>query len=334
MKKIRDAKSIIIVLIYAGVNIFILGLGLTLKPESDKIQNTVKSLAPEFTEVSQLEYFHLKNSIPQMSVSAKTMRSEGEKFADFESPRGVYNYQKKNKTIKYSAEEGTYQKKNEKLSLTGNVELSSEEAHYTAMYMEYYLNKDLVIANRKVSFEGEDPKTRDNMIIRSDTMRANPEAQLSHFKGNVDGEFQRKKKYEGKTYFSSSELILDGNKSHANLNENVRIKRNSYDITAGKADIYLENYNKSLKYFVLNDDVKVKEKVQTKDGPLERRAFAERLEGFAMEQKMILSGAPKIEMGKDVIKGYRITIRENADLVEVDDAMSDMEVKRKKARKD
>jgi hypothetical protein len=35
-----------------------------------------------------------------------------------------------------------------------------------------------------------------------------------------------------------------------------------------------------------------------------------------------------------VIKGYRITIRENADLVEVDDAMSDVQVKRKEKLKE
>jgi lipopolysaccharide export system protein LptA len=64
----------------------------------------------------------------------------------------------------------------------------------------------------------------------------------------------------------------------------------------------------------------------------ERKAFAERLEGFGREQKMVLSGAPRVEMGKDVIKGYRITIRENVDLVEVDDAMSDVQVKKKKLK--
>jgi hypothetical protein len=47
---------------------------------------------------------------------------------------------------------------------------------------------------------------------------------------------------------------------------------------------------------------------------------------------MVLSGAPRVEMGTDVIKGYRITIRENVDLIEVDDAMSDVQVKRKKLK--
>jgi lipopolysaccharide export system protein LptA len=65
-------------------------------------------------------------------------------------------------------------------------------------------------------------------------------------------------------------------------------------------------------------------------GVIERKAFAERLEGFGREEKMILSGAPRVEQGNDVIKGYRITVRENTDLIEVDDAMSDVQMKKKK----
>ena len=49
---------------------------------------------------------------------------------------------------------------------------------------------------------------------------------------------------------------------------------------------------------------------------------------------MMLSGAPRVEQGADVIKGYRITIRENVDLIEVDDAMSDGQVKREKKLKE
>jgi lipopolysaccharide export system protein LptA len=65
-----------------------------------------------------------------------------------------------------------------------------------------------------------------------------------------------------------------------------------------------------------------------------RRAYSERLEGFGQEQKMVLSGAPRVEQGSDVIKGYRITIRQNIDLIEVDDSMSDMQIKKSKQTKE
>jgi lipopolysaccharide export system protein LptA len=327
---VRNPRSIIVILIYFAFNLLVIGLSLQMKGLPMDVEKVVKGLAPEFTEILQLQYFHLRDALPQMSLSATSMRSQGEDFAEFESPRGVYNYKEKKKTIRYTASGAVYKKKKEVLTLTGDVKLDSDEAQYSADKVKYFFKKDLIIGKGNVRFEGEDLKSRDHVVIHSENMRANPEAQISRFKGNVQGSMERKKKYEGKTIFSSQELLLDGAKSLANLVGNVQMKRQNYDITAGKADMYLENFNKSLKYFVLNDDVKVTEKLQTNEGLQERKAFAERLEGFGREQKMVLSGAPRVEMGKDVIKGYRITIRENVDLVEVDDALSDMQLKKKK----
>ena len=332
MMKFRDPKSIIIIAIYFVSNSFIIYSGLRPNEDEVEVKKVAKSLAPEFTKISGLEYFHLKNYLPQMYLSAQEMRSQGEEMAEFEYPRGVYSYQQKNKTIKYSADQAIYKKQKEILNLDGDVQISSEDSNYSADHLKYFFKKDLIIGKGNVKFDGVDLKSNDHVMIQSDSMRANPEAKLSRFKGNVQGSMERQKKYEGKLTFASQEMQLDGNNSYAHLEGNVRMKRDTYDITAGKADMYMENFNKSLKYFILNDDVKVSEKLQTTEGVKERRAFAERLEGFGRDQKMVLSGAPRVEMGTDVIKGYRITIRENVDLIEVDDAMSDVQVKRKKLK--
>lgn len=330
--KIRNPKSIIIISLYLVANALIVISSMRMKPGAAEAMNAAKSVAPEFTEIEQLDYFHLKEGIPQMSLSAEKMRSQGEEMAEFVTPRGVYNYQQKNKTIKYSAETGLYRKAKDILTLEGKVELASVEANYYANKIKYFFKKDLIIGTGDVKFEGDDLKSKDHVVIYSDSMRANPNSQVTKFKGGVNGSMARKKKYEGKMTFSSQELLFQGVDSLAQLSGDVHMKRDTYDITAGKADVYLENFNKSLKYFVLNDDVKVTEKLTTPEGVQERKAFAERLEGFGREQKMVLSGAPRVEMGKDVIKGYRITIRENVDLIEVDDAMSDVQVKKKKLK--
>jgi lipopolysaccharide export system protein LptA len=329
---LRDSRSIIIILIYFILNALILVVSFTQRLEEFKNAGAAKSLAPEYTTIKQLDYFHIKEGIPSMSLAASYMKSQGEEIAEFISPQGIYNFRDKNRVIKYSAETGLYKKKKELLNLIGSVKVLSDEAQYSADKLRYFFKKDLMIGSGNVRFEGEDPKSKDHLVINAQSMRANPEAQFSRFKGNVKGSMERKKKYEGKMTFSSHELQLDGAKSLAHLEGDVWMHRESYNITAGKADMYLENYNKSLKYFVLNDDVKVTEKVQTPEGVQTREAFAERLEGFGREQKMVLSGAPRVEMGKDVIKGYRITIRENVDLIEVDDAMSDVQVKKKEVK--
>jgi lipopolysaccharide export system protein LptA len=330
--KLRNPRSIIIILFYLGVNVFIITAALQLKSDEAKKTQVAASLAPEFTEIENLDYFHLKAGVPQMSLSAIKMRSQGEELAEFDEPRGVYNYQQKNQTIRYQAEFGNYKKAKDLLVLERNVRVVSDEAEYLAARVKYFFKKDLIVGSGGVTFKGQDLKSKDELEINAETMRANPQNQFSRFKGNVQGSMQRKKKYEGKTTFSSQQLELKGLESLAHLEGDVKMNRQSYVITAGKADIYLENYNKSLKYFVLNDDVKVTETLKTPEGITQRKAYAERLEGFGREQKMVLSGAPKVEHGSDVVKGYRITIRENMDLIEVDDAMSDVQVKREKDR--
>jgi lipopolysaccharide transport protein LptA len=260
------------------------------------------------------------------------MRSQGEELAEFDMPRGIYNYLAKNKTIRYQAQEGVYKKAKDLLTLDGEVKIRSEEADYEATKVKYYFKKDLILGSGGVTFKGVDLKSKDTLEIKADSMRAHPQSQDSIFKGNVNGHFSRKKKYEGKMSFSSQELKMEGLKSLAHLEGDVKMKRSAYLITAGKADIHLENYNKSLKYFVLNDDVKMTETLKTPEGTTQRKAYAERLEGFGREEKMVLSGAPRVEQGQDVLKGYRIILREKIDLVEVDDAMTDVQVKREKKK--
>lgn len=330
--KFRDPKSIIIILVYLSVNIFIVMASFRQEDEVSNAGNANKSMAPEYTIIENLDYFHLKGGVPQLSLAADKMVSLGEEQAEFDFPKGVYNYQAKNKTLKYIADFGIYKKDKEVLTLEGKVGVTSDEAQYFANKIKYYLKKDLILGSGDVKFMGDDLKTRDHLVITSSNMRANPEAQFSKFTGNVKGTLQRKKKYEGQLNFASQEMQLEGDKSLAHLEGDVMMKREGYLITAGKADMYLENFNKSLKYFVLNDDVKVTETVNSPQGVTQRKAFSERLEGFGREEKMILSGAPRVEMGKDVIKGYRITIRQDIDLVEVDDAMSDVQMKKQEKK--
>jgi lipopolysaccharide export system protein LptA len=328
--KIRHPSSIAIIFFYLLANGLVIRFALQMKDQEVKQSGTAAALAPEFTEIEDLEYFHLRESVPQLSVIASRMQSQGEELADFFSPRGKYNYPKKDQVLNYQADLGLYNKNKDVLELKQNALVTSDEGDYRADKVRYLFKKDLIIGSGNVAFKGEDPKTKDQLEIYSDKMRAYPQKKLVKFNGQVHGSIQRFKKYEGKTNFSSNSMQLEGEKSLAHLEGDVKMLRQDYTITARKADIYLENYNKSLKYFVLNDDVKVTEKIQTPSGESYRRAFSERLEGFGVEQKMILSGAPRVEHGDDVVKGYRITIREKMDLIEVDDAMSDVKVKRDK----
>ena len=328
--KIRNPRSIIIIVGYVIFNLFILFNAFRQERLEQSQVITPGAMAPEFTEVQNLNYFHLKEGAPQLSLQAESMRSQGEERAEFTKPLGVYEQFQNNKTLNYQANAGIYSKDKSLLIMSGDVNLKTSESNYQAQKIKYYFNKDLLYGSGGVIFDGMDLKTKDQLHINAESMKANPQNQFALFKGEVQGSIERKKKYEGKMTFSSQQLQVEGLKSHVQLEGDVKMKRDSFLITAGKGDLFLENYNKSLKYFVFNDDVKISEKLTANTGPIERKAYAERLEGFGNDGRMVLSGAPRVEQGKDVVKGYRITLRENMEFIEVDDAMSDMQIKKTK----
>lgn len=72
--------------------------------------------------------------------------------------------------------------------------------------------------------------------------------------------------------------------------------------------------------------MKVVEKVLLGRDLIERRAFAERLEGFMSENLVVLTGYPKVFQQQDVIKGNRIILRENNEVVEVEDANTNFRI--------
>ncbi len=333
MMIIRNPRSTIIILSYVAANLLVITFAWNSRSSMETLSEKSGSVAPEYTLIENLEYFHVKDGLPQMSLSATKMKSQGQDSAEFDSPVGIYNQHARNTTVKYQANTGEYRKVKDSLILEGDVKATSDEGNYEAKRVRYSFKKDLIQATGNVKFTGLDVKTGDQLKINSDRMKARPKLKQSEFIGSVQGVLNRKRQYEGSMNFTSKMMTLDGFQSLAHLEGDVYMKRDNYRITAGKADIYLENFNKSLKYFVLNDDVKMTETLNNpQTGLTERKAFAERLEGFGREEKMVLSGAPRVEQGTDVIKGYRITVRENTDLIEVDDAMSDVQVKKKKLK--
>ncbi|OFZ68803.1 MAG: hypothetical protein A2451_14970 [Bdellovibrionales bacterium RIFOXYC2_FULL_39_8] len=113
-----------------------------------------------------------------------------------------------------------------------------------------------------------------------------------------------------------------------NLDGDVYLKKQEVEAWGRRGEIFLENYNKKLKYFVLYDDIKLEETLTVgKDTLLTRKAFGEKLEGIMSEGLLFLTGYPRVFQGKDVIKGNRIILRQNNQIVEVDDANTNFHVK-------
>ena len=157
---------------------------------------------------------------------------------------------------------------------------------------------------------------------------------LTDMYGGVTGQIVRRRRYEGRLNFNSNKLSLNRNESKLTLDKDVKIHRNNYHLAAGRGEILLENFNKKLKYYTLYDDVKLIELVKLSTGEKQtRRAYAEKLEAFQAKGEVILTGAPRVEQGNDVIKGYQIVLRENVELVEIDDSQTSFSLKKKRNKK-
>jgi lipopolysaccharide export system protein LptA len=195
--------------------------------------------------------------------------------------------------------------------------------------MTYNGQTDIFEAKGRVFSKFLDLRTRDQIKLKSAYLKSYVAKKLVVLTGNVRGDIKRRKRYEGGLKFSAEKVVFNSLNSQLNLDSNVKIRRNKFYLRSGSAEIFLENYNKKLKYYVLYDDVKLEERLVLDNGKSQlRKAFAEKLEGILSSGEIILTGAPRVEQANDVIKGYQITLRENIELIEVDDAQSSFRLKK------
>jgi LPS export ABC transporter protein LptC len=296
-----------------------------LKNESSKKQSTYDQES-YFEDAS---FYRVQKGAPvlhldstEMTINSLTERSL------FAKPRGVA-YSKNGQPIHYEADEGYLIQKENKVYFNNKVIFKLNKSKLKADNVVYYMAKDEVISKGNVYTESittpkKKKKASQRIRVWSDEAYSWPSKNKSNYVGNVHGTVKRTKVYEESIKFKSDKLNVDMNTLKIDLLDNVQIKKQLLTADSLRGEIFLENYNKKLKYFVLYDDVKVVEKVELeKDGRVSsfvRRAFGEKLEGIMSDSKIIITGYPKVFQQKDVITGNKIVLRENNEVVEVDDA--------------
>lgn len=283
----------------------------------------------EISTFKGVHYFRSVDLKPNFELRSTKLKITNNDLLDFEKPTGILVGTSKN--INYSANLGHMYQKSKQLKLSGEVHLSDEKSDYVSDYLRYDGEKKIVYADGNVSSQMVDEKTLDIIKVKSDKLVSHLKTENVHLSGKVNGRIIRKRRYESGLKFKSEIANLNSLESRLDLLKSVKIRRDNYYLRAERAEIFLENYNKKLKYYVLYDDVKLEEKLRLKSGKRQtRKAYSEKLEGHLRSGKVVLTGAPRVEQGSDTIKGYQITLRENVELVEVDDAQSSFSLKKDK----
>lgn len=324
-----NKRSIIIVSIFILITLAVLAASINVKRKSQARNELKGNSKVEESQFNGLSYFVLDDGKKDISLDATNLKILNNEDLFFTSPVGVI-FEDKDK-VNYKAKKGSYIGSTKELKLAGEVDVETTMAGHKSKKLYYNGVKKYLEASGEVKSRYMDKKTKDNIYVDSNYVNSWVNDKRTLFLGDVKGRVKRRRVYEESFKFAANRVELNQLKSLVSLSENVSLDRANYLLKAEKAEIFLENFNKKLKYYVLYDDIKLEEKLNMPDGTVQiRRAFSEKLEGYMSEAKVVLSGAPRVEQGDDLIKGYQITLRENVELVEVDDSQSSFDLNKDK----
>lgn len=296
---------------------------------SSALKNQAEDDSQSYDEESYFQtvsFYRVKDEKPVLHLDAKelSMNSASGKSL-FTEPRGV-GFTNNGEPIQYQAKKGFLFRQENQIIFEDEVQFNMETSTLTADKTIYFMEKDEIVSdgNVKTTSISVDGNSKEDIQVWSNSAVTWPSKDRSRYRGDVRGLIKRKRVYEENIRFKAQQVDVNMVTLQIDLLEDVHLEKQQLKADSHRGEIFLENYNKKLKYFVLYDDVKVVEKVKLeKEGRVssfERRAFGEKLEGMMSESKVILTGYPKVFQQNDVITGNKIVLRENNEVVEVDDA--------------
>lgn len=302
---------------------------------SKEMDEAVKKDEMDESYFKIIDYYLVDKAKPflQLEASDLTLSKQNSQVIAF-NPNGViYKTDEKGNAeepIYFTSKNSRILTTNKELYLKDDVEVKSGNANLKANKVTIYNGGKHLEADGFVRTQNVDDKTRDQILINSDFAIYRPKEQFFEYQKHVKGTVQRSRKYEESVSFTTDLLTLSALQNTVEMKGNVTFKKGDLDASSNQGTVFLENYNKKLKYYSLSDDVKLQETLLINGKNVVRKAFAEKLEGLISEKKIILTGLPKVFQEKDVIRGNRITIRENIETVEVDDANTNITLEREK----
>ncbi|MGZ3787014.1 MAG: LptA/OstA family protein [Bacteriovorax sp.] len=291
------------------------------------------------TYFKNVTYFSVENSRPFLQLDSKelSISSIDGVVIGFDPNGVVYRYDtngKEQEPIFFQSKNSRALLKKKELFLDKDVEIKMNNTKLTADKVSILSKGDILYAYNNVKTLSNVEKTNDQIMVDADTAIYRPKEQFFEYRSRVSGVIKRKRLYEESISFKTDLLTLSAPNSLAKMTGNVSIKKENLEAFAHRGEVFLENYNKRLKYYALYDDVRLQETLVQNGWPLMRKAFSEKLEGLISDKKIILTGLPKVFQEKDVIKGNRIIIRENVETVEVDDAYTNIILEKEKETKE
>ncbi len=290
--------------------------------------------SPEDSYFKEVWHFKMLNGLPLFQMQSKELVID-EEYTLFDAYllKGFYYSNQNEDPIVFQSDKARAFTEESKLKLHDNVFVSTGRHEFKSNELmifdngKFFNGKGNIQTKSIITGAANIEADTSTVLVKAHQINYSMPSDSVEYIGAVSGRVDRVKKYEESLIFKTDKMSMDGKLGLINLVGNVNLTKSNYELWSNQGEIILENYNKRLKYYTLSDDVRMREVSLAKEKPFERKAFAEKLEGWMNERKVVLTGFPKVIQDKDIIKGNRIILRENSESVEIDDANSSMILK-------
>ena len=229
--------------------------------------------------------------------------------------------------LHYQALRGVLPKGNRFVKLTDDVNFQLGFHEMSGDVFIYRTNSQKLYGRGNIELNSKDQK--DRIELKSNELNYYLNNNYFSLKGDITGKVKKPRAYQVPIYLESQKLSYSAAESFIAFEEDVLVEMGPRSMKALKGNIFLDNYSKNLKYYVLHDDIEYVESFLNEQGEqVQRKAYSQKLEGFVRGNKVILSGAPEVRQEKNIIRGYQITVFGDSELLEVDESRANFKVEK------
>jgi lipopolysaccharide export system protein LptA len=314
-------KSTLVILAYLLLGIVLFVYSVTRTGEISLKETDKDAFDQQNGLLEQVQIFTTLKEKPHWKLKTQRVESFKQQEFHFADP-DIYVYQD-NDTFHVTSKWARYLWNKSRLEMKGDVSFESKMGWHKSQKARLALEGKRAFLSGEVKGKYRSLKNRQKMEISAGRAYLDFHQRRYRYRDEVAGELIPAARYLSSMKFTAGEINFIYDDGYILASQNVSFSRGLTDSYAKKGEFFLQNTNNKLKYYVLSDDVRLIERVSSKaNAKVYRKAFAEKMEGYLNERRVVLTGAPRVLQGRDEIKGYRITLREDVDLLEVDDSAS------------
>ena len=291
--------------------------------------NAPSAQGPRMSTLHGVDYFVL-NSLgnAQFFLQTKELKWDLANEAAQAMPAAGQIFQVVDDPISFSAVRLDWLQAGNQVVLSEQAQLTTPDARLAAEQISYERSSSLVKAVGQVDSWKLMPKTGDQITITAPLATGDLAKENFTYNQGVVGSIKFKRAYLAPVNFQAREVAFARPKMLIQLQDEVELRHKNVQINAWQGEIFLENYHQGLQYYSLGHNVHLVETTLGKRGQkvITRQAYAEQLDGWPREGKIVLTGMPKLLQDNSLIKGRKVTFYQNKELVEVEDATTGLQL--------